>query len=83
MFAGLINNGLLFGFHNSMNKNNIGLYFYSAVEDTVRNIAPTIELYRIEKLDDRLAIVKAYNEYYITDGTANQTIAILKMQKIL
>jgi len=78
-----INNGLLFGFHNSMNKNNIGLYFYSAVEDTVRNIAPTIELYRIEKLDDRLAIVKAYNEYYITDGTANQTIAILKMQKIL
>lgn len=73
-----INNGLLFGFSNDLSTKNIGLYFYSAAEDTVRNIAPTIQPYRIEKLDDKSAIVKTLKDYYVTDGTANQTIAILK-----
>ncbi|MFZ1378598.1 MAG: hypothetical protein WAS56_02945 [Saprospiraceae bacterium] len=74
-----INSGLLFGLSNSLNTKNIGLYFYYVSDDTVRNIAATVNPDRIEKLDENYAIIyTSTNEYFVSNGTKNQTVEILK-----
>ena len=66
-----INSGLLFGLSNSLNTKNIGLYFYYVSDDTVRNIAATVNPDRIEKLDENYAIIyTSTNEYFVSNGKA-------------